>query len=55
MTGETPFRVGGVSAGGSWCAQPEDTPPWGTEFPSSARAEREFRHEGEKITGPRSR
>ena len=53
MTGETPFRVGGVSAGGSRCAEPEDTPPWRTEFPSSARAETEFRHEGGEIAKPR--
>ena len=51
MMGETPLRVGGVLAGGSRCAQPEDTPPCRTEFPSSVRAETEFRHEGEKLPG----
>ncbi len=52
MTGETPFRVGGVSAGRSGCAQPEDTTPWRTEFPPQCVPKRSFSGE---IVGPRRR
>ena len=45
LAGETPFHMEGASAGGAPLA-PEDTPAWGTEFPSQVRSQTEFGDEG---------